>query len=75
MTEQISEQGTAGIELLTVREAAKLLKIHEAAVRRAIRKGELEASRIGRLWRIRMEGIQDFLERNKARCGSDTGSF
>ena len=41
-------------ELLTVREAARRLKIHPQTVRRWIRRGLLRASKVGlRQWRIR----------------------
>lgn len=41
-------------ELLTVKEAAKRLKIHPQTIRRWIRRGLLRASKVGpRQWRIR----------------------
>jgi excisionase family DNA binding protein len=54
------------LKIFTVKETARILRIHEAAVRRAIRKGLLRASRIGRLWRIPLESVRDFLDRNSS---------
>lgn len=48
--------------ILTVREVSRILKINEAAVRRLIRDGELVASRVGRLWRVRLSEIERFLD-------------
>ncbi len=49
------------IQILTVREAAKILKVNQDMVRRLIREKKLEASRVGRLWRIRLDAIEEFL--------------
>jgi excisionase family DNA binding protein len=49
------------LRILTVRETAKLLQINEAAVRKLLRAGELRASKVGRLWRIRMAAVEGFL--------------
>lgn len=38
--------------LLTVEEAATELRVHPATVRRMIRRGEIAAVRVGRLWRV-----------------------
>ena len=53
---------SSALRVLTVQEAARLLQINEAGVRRLIRSGELAASRIGRLWRIRIEAIEKLLD-------------
>lgn len=44
-------------ELLTLREAARLLKVHERTVRRWITSGQLSAMRIGRTVRIRRDTV------------------
>ena len=38
--------------LLTVDEAAIELRVHPATVRRMIKRGEIAAVRVGRLWRV-----------------------
>lgn len=38
--------------LLTVEEAAAELRVHPATVRRMIRRGEIPAVKVGRLWRV-----------------------
>ena len=47
-------------DLLTVREAADALAVGEPAIRRAIRRGELAASRHGRSFRITRAALDDF---------------
>ena len=37
---------------LTVDEAADQLRVHPATIRRMIRRGEMPAVRVGRLWRV-----------------------
>ena len=39
-------------ELLTIRDAAKILKVSQGTVRRMLNRGELKGVRVGRLWRI-----------------------
>ena len=55
------------LRILTVREAAAVLQINEAALRRLLRSGELRGSRVGRLWRIRIEAIEELLDANSTR--------
>ena len=38
--------------LLTVDEAAAELRVHPATIRRMIRRGELAAVKVGKLWRV-----------------------
>jgi len=40
------------MEYLTVSEAARLLSLHPVTVRRMARRGDLQAVRVGRLWRV-----------------------
>ncbi len=42
----------------TIDEVAALLKFHPNTVRRMIRTGELNAKKIGRLWRIKGEDLE-----------------
>lgn len=48
-------------EILTVKEAAVLLKTSRQQIRRMIQSGELPAVKIGREWRIPGEHILDLL--------------
>ena len=52
------------MELLTVQEAAELLKTSRQQIRKMIRSGLLPAVRIGREWRIAAEYLETFLENN-----------
>lgn len=44
--------------LLTVQEAAKLLRVHEDSLRRSLKEGKLPGVKIGRVWRIRRADIE-----------------
>ena len=44
-------------ELLTVNEAARVLRVSEVTVRRPVRRGELPGLRVGRQWRISADGL------------------
>lgn len=48
-------------ELLTVKEAAELLKISRVQVRRMIQNGELAAFKVGREYRIPLASIKEFI--------------
>ena len=51
-------------EILTVKEAAQLLKTTRQQIRKMIQNEELPAVKVGREWRIPMESIWIFLEGN-----------
>ena len=51
-------------ELLTVKEAAALLKTSRVQIRRMIQNGELIAVKVGREYRIPLSSIEDFLQCN-----------
>ncbi len=53
-------------ELLTVKEAAALLKTSRVQVRKMIQSGELLAVKVGREYRIPLESIREFIESNCA---------
>lgn len=55
--------------MLTVKEVAKLLKIHPITVYRLIENGELEAIRIGKakIIRIRKSDLEKFIRSKKYR--------
>jgi excisionase family DNA binding protein len=50
------------VEFLKVEDVAALLKIREKTVRDWIARGELEAYKIGKEWRIRRDHLDDALE-------------
>ena len=61
---RVSERppGTLGMSgVLTVAEAAELLKTSRQQIRKMIQLGELPAVKVGREWRIPSEGIATFL--------------
>ena len=49
------------MDLLTVPEVAQLARLSEKTVYRAIRCGELRASKLRGLWRIRRDDYEDWL--------------
>ena len=49
--------------LLDTDEAARLLRIHPKTLRRSARRGEIPATRVGRLWRFRVSALNDWLKR------------
>ena len=49
------------ITLLTVQEAAELLKTSKQQVRKMIRSGVLPAVRVGREWRISSTSLENYL--------------
>lgn len=56
------------MEFYTVDELAKLLKLHPETIRRYLKKGKIEASKMGKRYRISDEDLKRFLEESK---GSD----
>lgn len=48
-------------QVLTVKEAAALLKTTRQQIRKMIQSGELPAVKVGREWRIPMDGLTTFL--------------
>lgn len=46
---------------LTVEEIAQRLRINRRTVYRMIERGQLRAVRAGRLWRVPMDSLQDYL--------------
>lgn len=47
--------------LLSTPEVAKLLRIDDQTVRRLIDKGEIDAIRVGRLWKVYSESLRKYL--------------
>lgn len=59
----------ANDDLLTLSEAAQKLKLSEKTVRKFISEGKLEASKLGRIWRISPKDIDTFLSNSKTKKG------
>lgn len=53
--------------LLTIQEAAELLKVSEATLRGLIKGGEVRAIRFGREWRIAVKDLEAFLNAHATR--------
>lgn len=49
-------------EFFTIQEAADKLKVNYATIRKLIKKGELEAAKVGGLWRITGTGIKNLMK-------------
>jgi len=49
--------------LLTIREVAKYLHVVQLTVYRMIKRGELPAVKVGRVWRIRRQDVENYLNR------------
>lgn len=52
--------------VMTVDQVARYLQLNRLTVYRHIREGRLPASRIGKVYRIRLEDVERFLEARKA---------
>jgi len=48
---------------MTLKEAAKILRVSERTIMRYLKSGKLKASKVGR-WRIRESNLEDFLKSN-----------
>lgn len=44
-------------QLLTVEETADILRVHPDTIRLALKRGELDGFRIGKLWRVKAESV------------------
>jgi len=53
-------------ELLTIREAAELLRVSHQTVYQLVRSGRLPAHRVGRQWRISQETLVGWLRESEA---------
>lgn len=49
--------------LLNSEEAAALLKVHPKTLQRMARRGEVVGIRIGKLWRFRTSGLNEWLQK------------
>jgi excisionase family DNA binding protein len=62
MKKQKPEPTPIGEHLLTIREAAEILRLHPRTVREYLRRGELQGRLIGRRWRFRRKDLDAFFE-------------
>ena len=51
--------------LLTVNEAAKILRLNSETVARYIREGKISAAKLGRVWRIEEKDLEQFIRERK----------
>lgn len=69
MSEPI-DVGPEALDLLTVDEVAKRLRLSPKTIRQLIWKNELEACRVGRAVRIAPEAVAEYKARLRARAGA-----
>lgn len=50
--------------LLTVHDAADMLKVQEATIRQWIRSRRIRAIKLGKEWRITVPDLEEFLQKN-----------
>jgi len=62
MSKHGSELAPVGDRLLTLREAAEVLRLNPRTVRQYVRRGELEGRVIGGRWRFRRQDLDAFFE-------------
>lgn len=51
------------MEVYTVNELAKMLKVATQTVYRLLESGELKGVKVGRVWRVRREDLEEYLRR------------
>ena len=54
-------------KLLTIKEAAKLLRIHEITLYRMANSGDIPVLKVGKQWRFDREKLLDFFEHQKGK--------
>lgn len=57
--------------MLTLKEVARYLHVVPLTVYRMIDRGDLSAVKVGRVWRIRKQDLQAYLERSASRPRSE----
>ena len=58
------ENGCVGFErLLDSQQAAELMKVHPETVKRRARRGEIPGVKIGKIWRFRASGLENFIRK------------
>lgn len=51
------------MEVLTLQQVAKLLRLHSSTIYRMVKRGEIPAVKVGRVWRFSKEGLETYLNR------------
>ena len=51
--------------IMTVREVAKYLRMHEMTIYRMARQGEIPAYKVGNRWRFNRERIEEWLDEHE----------
>ena len=60
----VGDSGVPPVErLLTLKEAAEMLRLHPRTVREYVRRGELEGRVIGARWRFRRKDLDAFFDK------------
>lgn len=49
-------------QALTVEQVAKQLQVHPTTIHKLIKTGQLKGIRVGRLWRVPMEALEEYLK-------------
>jgi len=57
--------------IYTPQQAAELLSVSEFTLMDWLRKGKIRGVKVGRLWRVREQDIEEFLEANKSTITRD----
>ena len=52
----------AGSEIMTARELANYLRLHETTIYKLAQEGTIPGVRIGRVWRFKREAIEELLK-------------
>lgn len=53
------------ITILTVREAAEYLRVHESSIYRLSKEGKIPAYKVGRGWRFKKDKIDEWLHQSQ----------
>lgn len=53
------------LDLLTTTEAAEVLKIHRVTLWKWLKTGKIRGAKIGRVWRIKREDLESFVNGRK----------
>lgn len=67
----VQDVGLSALELLTVADVAKLLRVSKPTVWRRIYSGELESVKVGRSRRVEAKAVRDYLDRCAGRTPAD----
>jgi excisionase family DNA binding protein len=62
MQQTRNEGGSTGEKLLTLREAAEVLRLSTRTIREYIKRGEIRGKLIGNRWRFRRADVDAFFE-------------